>query len=100
VPVEQYLSEYIFLTPNTYEVNYVIITKPVGGEITLDGAPVAESQFLTVAGSWEVARVTVADGVHHIMGTSPFGIISVGYSPYVSYGYPGGMSLEIINPII
>jgi hypothetical protein len=26
--------------------------------------------------------------------------VSVGYSPYVSYGYPGGMSLEIINPMI
>jgi hypothetical protein len=100
VPVEQYLSEYIFLTPNTYEVNYVIITRPLGAVITLDGAPVADAQFLSVAGAWEVARVAVSDGVHHIMGSGPFGIISVGYSPYVSYGYPGGMSLEIINPVI
>lgn len=100
VPVEQYLDEYIFLTPDTYEIDYVLITRAAGSTITLDGVDVDGARFIPVAGGWEVARVTVGDGVHHISGTSPFGIISVGYSPYVSYGYPGGMSLEIINPII
>ena len=100
VPVEQYLSEYIFLTPSTYEVDYVLVTRGAGAAITLDGAPLADGSFIPVASGWEVGRFPIADGVHQMTGTSTFGIIAVGYSPYVSYGYPGGMSLEIINPVI
>jgi len=100
VPVEQYLDKYIFLTPNTYEVDQVVVVRAAGATITLDDMVLTDERFIPVAAGWEVARVMVGDGVHSIIGTGPFGIIAVGYSPYVSYGYPGGLSLEIINPII
>lgn len=100
VPVEQFLDEYIFLTPMTYDVDFVIVTRPAGAEITLDGLPIADALFIPVGDDWEVGRTEIADGVHRITGTAAFGIIAVGYSPWVSYGYPGGMNLEVINPII
>jgi hypothetical protein len=100
VPVEQYLDDYVFLTPNTYDIDYVIVTRPEGAAVTLDSLPIPDTSFIPAAMDWEVARVEVGDGVHVIGGTAPFGIISVGYSPYVSYGYAGGMKLEVINPFI
>ncbi len=100
VPVEQFLDEYIFLTPMTYDVDFVVVTRAAGSEITLDGAPLADGLFIPVGDDWEVGRTEIADGVHRITGTAPFGIIAVGYSPWVSYGYPGGMNLEVINPMI
>jgi hypothetical protein len=97
VPQEQYLDEYIFITPSTYANNYVVIIKPTTATVTLDGAPVGGTSYPVTAG-WEIYRPAVAAGVHHIEGTEPFGIIGVGYSPYVSYGYMGGLALELINP--
>jgi len=98
VPVEQYLDDYVFLTPNTYDIDYVIVTRPTGAVITLDTFEIPDISFIPAATGWEVARVEVGDDVHVISGTAPFGIIAVGYSPYVSYGYMGGMALELINP--
>jgi hypothetical protein len=100
VPVEQFLDEYIFLTPMTYDVDFVVVTRPAGSQVTLDGLPMADGLFIPVGSEWEVGRTEIADGVHRITGTEPFGIVAVGYSPWVSYGYPGGMNLEVINPII
>jgi hypothetical protein len=97
VPQEQYLDEYIFLTPSTYANNYVVVIMPTTATVTLDGAPVGGTSFPVTTG-WEIRRPAVAAGVHHIEGTEPFGIIGVGYSPYVSYGYMGGLALELINP--
>jgi hypothetical protein len=64
----------------------------------MDGAAVAAT-FMPVAGSnYEVAHVAAAEGTHHILSVLPFGIILEGYGYANSYGYPGGMNLEIINP--
>ena len=100
VPVEQFLDEYIFLTPNTYDVDYLVVTREAGVEIVLDGTPLAASGFRSAGENYEVGTFEVADGVHRVSSGSPFGILLVGYSPYVSYAYVGGMNLEIINPII
>ena len=97
VPREQYLDEYIFLTPSTYNVNYVVVIKTITSTVTIDGAPVSGTAF-PVGTGWEIYRPALPDGVHHLEGTEPFGIIGVGYSPYVSYGYMGGLALELINP--
>jgi hypothetical protein len=97
VPVEQYLDKYIFLTPNTYALDYVVVIKPTTASVTMDGAALGGTAFPVTTG-WEIRRPTIGDGVHTIEGTEPFGIIGVGYSPYVSYGYMGGLALERINP--
>ncbi len=99
VPTDQFLPSYIFLTPDTYAEDYVIVTRPAGAEVTLDGGVIADGSFVDVGtGDWQVARVEVGDGVHEIDAAAPFGIAAQGYSPHVSYGYPGGMNLRVINP--
>jgi hypothetical protein len=97
-PTEQFMREYIFLTPAGFTNNYVTVFRETGSTVTLDAAAVATA-FLPVPGSvFEVGHVPVGEGTHHIESTLPFGIILEGYGYANSYGYPGGMKLENINP--
>jgi hypothetical protein len=100
VPAEQYLGEYIVLTPPKYVQDYVNIIAKNGtaGQITLDGAPL--SVALTPVGSsgFGVAQIPVPDGVHTIKSTGDFfGVTAYGYDCDVSYAYPGGLSLKAIQ---
>jgi len=101
VPVAQFLDNYIVLVPVNWIYDYAILIKPVGSTVNLNGTPVAQGSFIPVADGleWEVARIAVPDGVHAFTGTAPFGIVIVGYDSYDSYAYPGGMNLQILNPI-
>ena len=97
VPMEQYLREYIFSVPSTYADNYIVVIKPLEATVLLDDVAVSGTSYPVTTG-WEILRPNVEEGVHHITGTQEFGIIGTGYSPYVSYGYVGGLSLRAINP--
>ncbi len=97
-PVEQFMREYIFLTPNGFTNDYVTVIRETGSPITLDSAPLTATFLPVPGGLYEVAHVPVAPGTHHISGTLPFGIILGGYGYANSYGYAGGMKLEVINP--
>lgn len=49
----------------------------------------------------DAARVKLngaAGGVHVVTGDQPFGIQALGYAAYTSYGYPGGLALQLIAP--
>lgn len=100
VPVEQFLDDYIFLTPNTYDIDYLVVTRESGVQIILDGNPLPDSNFRSAGENYQVGTFEVSDGFHRVRSEKPFGIVLIGYSPYVSYAYVGGMNLEIINPII
>ncbi|MCA9685716.1 MAG: IgGFc-binding protein, partial [Myxococcales bacterium] len=99
-PVEQMLTRYVVLVPGTWANDFAVVTRSAGAQISLDGAPISDGLFVAVgAGSYEVARVSVADGVHVLDGgDQPFAVIIVGYDEYDSYAYPGGVGTEIINP--
>ena len=100
VAAEQYLDNYVVLVPLNWVNDFMIITKPVGATVNLDGILVPQSSFTQVGTStWEVARISVTDGVHTLDGTMPFGVIVVGYDSYDSYAYPGGLNQALINPI-
>ncbi|RLB65204.1 MAG: hypothetical protein DRI90_02610, partial [Deltaproteobacteria bacterium] len=104
VPVEQFLDSYVVLVPGSWVLDFVILTKPIGSTITIDGSPVPQSNFIVINDGvnppqWEVARVAVSDGVHTATGTQPFGIVVVGYDFADSYAYPGGLNQQLINPI-
>ena len=49
--------------------------------------------------AYEATRVSAAQGVHTIVGSSPVGVVVVGYDAYDSYAYPGGLDQQIINPV-
>lgn len=96
VPTEQFLPRYVFVTGTGYDLNYVQITRPLGGaEVLVDGVPV--SSFYTV-GNFEVADHAIQPGAHVAESDEPFGVTQVGYTAVTSYAYPGGMRLAEINP--
>ena len=47
---------------------------------------------------WQVARFPIGDGVHLLISDEPVGVLVYGYDEYVSYGYPGGLNLNVVDP--
>ncbi|MBI5479764.1 MAG: hypothetical protein HY906_12950 [Deltaproteobacteria bacterium] len=99
VPVEQFLSAYVVLVPSTWVNDTFTLTRKAGATVRIDGNAVTTGWLAVATSGYEVARVTVTDGVHVVDGTEPFGIIVDGYDEYDSYAYPGGLNQQLINPI-
>jgi hypothetical protein len=96
VPTEQYLDTYAFVTGTGYPVHRAQIIRPSGGaEVFIDGNMVGG--YYTV-GNYQVSDVAIGEGPHFATSDQPFGIIQVGYTDATSYGYPGGMRLQVLNP--
>jgi hypothetical protein len=98
--VAQYQKKYIFLVPDGYAANFVTIVMPAGATATLDGNPVAGASKPAgvVDGiAWNYVHVALQTGSHTVESEDPFGIVSVGYSQDVSYGYPGGSGVASIS---
>ena len=98
VPYGQFLSEYSFLAPSTYKLDYLNIIAPEGANIFLDGwLQDTDWQVIPDTGL-KVKTMEIFDGVHKITSDDPqnitFGIIVYGLDEFVSYAYPGGMKLE------
>ena len=110
-PVQQYRDDYIFLVPDTWTENYVVVAAPVGGSFDLDGLPLPNSCVTTSAGTlagvdYETHRCPLAEGAHRIssVGTDGqdgvrFGLMAYGYGSAGSYAFAGGADIEkIYNP--
>jgi hypothetical protein len=102
-PIEQALNHYTFSTPGAgFGINYVNVVAPdsIVGNILLDGLAINPALFSPIgATGFSGAQVPVTVGSHTITGPQPFGIHSYGFASYDSYGYPGGMAFEFINPV-
>jgi hypothetical protein len=103
VPSEQYRSDYTFVTPSSYNAstngqNYVLIVRPPGLELTLDGAPV--STTWDSVGGKEVGILAVSGGTHTMAGSEKYGMIAFGMGSYTSYAYPAGLDLKKITEIV
>jgi hypothetical protein len=103
VPSEQYRADYIFVTPTSYNEttngqNYVLIVRPPGVELTLDGQAVSGSW--EAIGGKEVAIVALPGGTHTIMGKDKFGMIAYGLGSFTSYAYPAGLDLKRITDVV
>lgn len=100
VPAEQFLPRYVVLVPGTWENDVLVLTRPAGAPIDIDGSTIPDSNFEPVGdGTWEVARLPATDGVHVLDGgEANFGVVVVGYDQYDSYAYVGGTGTLIINP--
>jgi hypothetical protein len=102
-PTEQFLNQYTFSTPATgFTKNYVNVVVPTSAvsSLILDGMAVNSALFPPVGSSgFSGGQVPISLGSHTITGDVPFGIYVYGFGSYDSYGYPGGMAFEFINPI-
>ncbi|HEX5099557.1 MAG TPA: IgGFc-binding protein [Polyangiaceae bacterium] len=121
VPPEQYLSRYVFFTDPTYpETNLVVVRRKVDGrfaDVTLDcGGPLGG---WTALGEYEWTRTDLvrknfesvggcSTGRHVMESDNPFGLWVWGWgssataaqTTSVSYGYPAGMNVEYVNPVV
>jgi len=93
IPWSQVRDQYEFLTPSTYQTNYVNVVRPAGDEVELDGGAISGWEAIGSTG-FEVARVPVNAGSHSISARNDvgFGITTYGYAEYTSYLFPGGMN--------
>lgn len=113
VPVEQYLSSYVFMSDPTYSYNYVVVVRTSPTQVIhldcLD--PIPDDKFTIIAQDYARAEVILSSesgppdgsctsGSHWIWSDEPFGIWVYGYYMATSYGYPGGMNLAQINDVI
>lgn len=123
VPVEQFLSRYVFSPGRGYDQNYVQVIREVGGP-TVFCDNVSVTGFNPVGTEFEVANWPLEDCGNGLMGLEAahiiesgagFGIVQFGYSTgdpsvncfdstpdelaacHASYAYPGGMKSERIN---
>jgi len=95
VPVAQFRSDYVILTPADYQEDWLTVVRPVGATVELDGAPLADAAFVAFGtGDFEMAWIAVEDGPHTVLGDAPFGLSAYGYSGAVSYGFPAGLDLR------
>ena len=109
-PTEQYRDDYIFLVPDTFSSNYVVIASRSGTQIFLDGRDIAEDEFTRLCVQEDAGFIDgepyvtttcpVEGGAHRIEASVPVGIMVYGYHSVGSYGYAGGSNLTQINPLI
>ena len=98
-PIEQYRSDYIFLTPSDYAKDYANIIAFEGTEVVLDGNPVTDFNLVVDAQGYRILKATVplTNGTHELTATNPVGLIIFGYDRDVSYSYPGGLNFQKLN---
>jgi hypothetical protein len=120
-PVEQWRDRYLFLVPNKYAFDFLLIAAPITAELTYDGVDLSfalDCEYEPI-GTLEDSGETIEymaircplsyptpdgdglqdDGVHLLESTNgdSFGLVVYGWDSYVSYGYPGGANVALIN---
>jgi hypothetical protein len=119
-PVEQFRSDYIFLTPDKYAFDFIVVIAPPGADVALDDHVLGAStcNMGNVPG-FDVYRCQLSfpkinpvpgaadtvlpgmqnDGVHRVVSNAPVGVLVFGWDSFVSYGYAAGTQLEEINVV-
>lgn len=125
-PVQQYRKDYIFLTPDKYAFDFVVITAEARARILLDGEDIADRcttspadgrerseddpppdrvvhrcqlsfPIVTSGAASEVLPGEQDDGVHTILSDLEVGIVVYGFDRFVSYAYVGGLDLDVLQ---
>lgn len=99
-PVEQYRTEYVFLTPGSWVQNYVVITAEVGAQVIIDGSATdtcpKQAAGTVNSVNYESRRCKLNEGVHYLTGDKRFGIVAYGYGAAGSYAFAGGANVKKI----
>jgi len=123
-PIDQYRSDYVFLTPLYYGFDFVTIIAPAMAQIQLDGVAL-DPNACTVSAADGIVRmptddpptwlvyhcqlsfpdviglpnIRVEDGIQHdgyhtLQATQPISLVVSGFDRFVSYAYAGGLNLH------
>jgi hypothetical protein len=126
-PVEQWRSKYVFLVPNKYAFDFLLIALPLtsslrfdgddlftalprceevaAGSLTLEGAALPTDYAAVLCPLSDPQKDDLEnpanqnDGRHVLESTDgqPFSLIVWGWDNHVSYGYPAGTDVRTIN---
>jgi hypothetical protein len=105
---EQYRNDYVFLVPPTWQLNYMVLSRPATATILLDGEVLGNGEsdgcytgpIGTVAGVlYDQLTCPMLPGKHTLAGDQPFGLMVFGYNDVGAYSFAGGSDVRIINPI-
>lgn len=124
-PVEQWRSNYVFLTPNQYAFDFIIVVAPPNTPVLLDTVPLPDQCEVDQAvcqnspdpTAYVIYRCQLSfpivdtslpypenvepgvqdDGYHVLTADVPVGLVVYGFDSHVSYGYAGGLDLKLIN---
>lgn len=100
-PVDQLRGEYVFLTPSSWDQNYVVLGVPDGAKVTLDGNDlpgtcVSANVGTLLGANYTAKRCPVKDGVHRVSADKPVSLMAYGFAPHGSYAYVGGADVKPI----
>ncbi len=102
--VEQFRTSYSFVSPPTFEKNYVAVAAPRAAAVALDGVSIEPEQRIQLAQTtlegarWDLYIVAVEAGYHTMEASERFAIVPHAYDDYVSYAFPGGLDLTKGGP--
>lgn len=120
-PVQQWRESYLFLVPNKYAFDFLLIAAPIDADILYDGLsldtvldceyePIGtltdgdeETEYMGIRCPLSMPTIDGPglqdDGVHTLETTNgaPIGLVVYGWDSFVSYGYPGGSNVALIN---
>ncbi|MFH2009018.1 MAG: IgGFc-binding protein [bacterium] len=124
-PIEQWRPNYVFLTPNKYAFDFIIVVAPPNTPVFLDELPLPDhceteqpicgaspdpTAHIVYRCQLSFPRVNTSlpypdnieqgvqdDGYHVLTADRPVGLIVYGFDSHVSYGYAGGLYLKKIN---
>ena len=112
-PAGQYLNRYVFTTDNVFDFAYdhIVVVRQAGHAVNLDClGDLPDDGFTTVGStSWQVGWFDIdnpdgaagcTDGAHDITSDASFGLTVVSEDTALSVGYPGGVGVSWINPIV
>ncbi len=104
VPVEQWLTDYVFLVDYSYTNDNVKLVRSKGQKVSL-GCFGEVTDWTEITPQYESAVVNINPGARNCepgtntaTGDAPFSIMVVGEAASTSYAYPGGLALKPINP--
>ncbi|AWW31417.1 hypothetical protein DN752_15525 [Echinicola strongylocentroti] len=101
-PSDQFLKDLVFNSMKlpVIENHYVNIVVKSGtqGQTKLDGNSISgEFSPLSGDGDFQIARVRVAEGAHHLENPEGFAAYAYGFGRTESYGYAAGAALDNLN---
>ncbi|MCC6873354.1 MAG: IgGFc-binding protein [Sandaracinaceae bacterium] len=126
-PAEQYRNDYVFLTPDLYAFDSLVIIAPRAAQILLDEHPLTDFTCTSAPADgirrrdgdpppeWLVYRCQLSfpdvvglpnvrveeglqdDGYHTLRATEDVGLVVAGFDAFVSYAYAGGLNLDPIE---